>query len=144
MYFEQCTASGHVSMAKLHMGDDAIMDIIADRLFRALRAHATEAGVPDFRAEDCDIHTHVEELTQQVHVRMVWNPQPGHIELLGGPQDGSAWELADPDMDHVRVFPPRPKRDHYLERVGQPPEPVIYTRWKINGASRRWVYRYTS
>jgi hypothetical protein len=144
MYFEQCTASAKIAMHYIALGDDTVMDITAERLFRALSEHATEAGVPDFRAEDCDIHTHVEEPTDLLLVRMVWNPQPGHIELLGGPQDGSAWELADPDMDHARVFPPRPKRDHYLERVGPPPEPVIYTRWKINGASRRWVYRYTS
>jgi hypothetical protein len=143
MYFEQCTAAGHVDMSYIHKYD-GIMDIVADRLFRSLQKFAEEAGIPDFRAEDCDLHTHAEELEHRVQVRMVWNPQPGHIELLGGPQDGMTMVIDDADLDHVRVFPPRSRRDHWAEPAHPVPRPVIYARWRINGTSRRWVYRYTA
>jgi hypothetical protein len=143
MYFQQCTAKGHVSMHSLERSD-AIMDIVAEKLFRALRTHAEEAGVPDFRADDCDIHTHVEEAIEAVEVAMVWNPQPGKIELLGGPSDGLEWDIADPDMDHVRVEPPKHRRDHWAEPVlKESPPPVLYSRWMINGDTRKWVYKYT-
>lgn len=131
-------------MSQLHMAGDAVMEIVADRLFRALRAHAEDAGIPDFRAEDCDLHTHTEETTDRLQVRMVWNPQPGHIELLGGPQDGMEMTAEDPDRNHVRVFPPRPRRDHWAEPAHPVPGPVIYSRWKINGNTRRWVFRYST
>lgn len=144
MYYDPAQASALVDMKHIHMGRDHVLDLAADRLFRVLAQHAEEELVPDFRAEDCDIHTHVFEATGQLEVTMVWNPQPGHIELLGGPQDGSAWQMADPSMDHVRVFPPRSKRHHPLEPVPPMPEPVIYSRWKINGSTRRWVFRYSS
>jgi hypothetical protein len=142
MYFPQCTAKALVSFA-LIKNTDAAMEYAADRLFQSLVKHAEEAGVPDFRADDCDIHTHAEVALDAVEVSMVWNPQPGQIELLGGPQDGSTWVLADPDMDHVRVSPPKHRRHHWLERVGEAPELVLYSRWMINGDTRKWVYKYT-
>lgn len=142
MYFQQCSAKALVCLSAAREAD-LVMEAAVERLYRALAKHAEDAGVPDFRAEDCDVHTHADAATDGVEVAMVWNPQPGHIELLGGPSDGLEWVISDPDMDHVRVALPRHKRDHWLEPIRETPEPSVYSRWKINGNTRRWVYRFS-